>query len=362
MPLMHDRREQTPIRLHWILLLLATPALSCVFTTSAPADPAKTKPILVPTSQLSATYVLVGKLGVPLGEVVKVAGVVVEGPFKGYEGGPNLRIQRINGKTTPADIQIKLVPYFGKFDGERSNELDLPKLKMGKTYEFEGYETGGIVGIPRKAFDRAGVILQTCSDYFATYFVVIKGRQVEPIRFAPADFVGQFALLEGRAKSVNGRSFIVDDKWRLLVDPSAPWPADMEGKQVEAFGVVRVTADRNEFSMHSPITRLVRLEDQLGRKVQLRGQAWSMNGTWWFNYRGTDLYVENMEKLPGWSAERHGDFVQISGTLDQAIMPAIHAVSEETDPAPSKHFIVRNASWQPIDNVLSPERAIKDED
>ena len=67
------------------------------------------EPQEVPVDQLGKTYQLIGKLGVPLGDVVHVEGVVVEGKFKGYEGGPNLRVQRIDGKATQKNIQIQLL-------------------------------------------------------------------------------------------------------------------------------------------------------------------------------------------------------------------------------------------------------------
>lgn len=131
----------------------------------------------VPISELGRKFELVGKLHVPLGKIVLLEGIAVEGRFKGYEGGPNLRVQRIDGDYTQEDVQIVISPYWSKW-GEKTPHfgIALPKLEMGQTYEMEGYETGGFVGIPEKAYERAGVALQTSGHYFREYFVVFRAK------------------------------------------------------------------------------------------------------------------------------------------------------------------------------------------
>src|SRR5262245_756297 len=155
------------------------------------------KPQDVPLGRLGDKFRLIGKLGEPLGTVVTVHGFVAEGPFKGYEGGPNLRAQRINGTATQTDIQICLSPYFGKFGEKVGEEVGLPKLERGNTYEFEGYETGGFVGVPGRAYERAGIMIQTSGFYFRHELVVYKGKKIDPIVWSPADFVDREALIEG---------------------------------------------------------------------------------------------------------------------------------------------------------------------
>jgi hypothetical protein len=138
------------------------------------------EPQRVPVEQLGKTYQLIGKLGVPLGEVVQVEGVVVEGEFKGYEGGPNLRVQRINGKATQREIQIQIHPYFSEW-GKKSSAggYALPELETGKTHRMEGYETGHYVGIPAKAQENAGIAVQTTHHYFHTQLIVYKAKLIE---------------------------------------------------------------------------------------------------------------------------------------------------------------------------------------
>jgi hypothetical protein len=153
------------------------------------------EPQNIPVEQLGKSYQLVGKLHVPLGEIVHVQGVVVEGPHKGYEGGLNLRAQRIQGRATQQDIQISLRPYFTDW-GHQS----YPKLEMGKTYEMEGYEDGGYVGVPfRKAYENAGVVTdQIPGQYFRTQLVVYNAKRIEPLRFVVGRMIEETKQPDGR--------------------------------------------------------------------------------------------------------------------------------------------------------------------
>lgn len=300
--------------------------------------------------QLGTKFRLIGKLGQPLGEVVAVEGVVVEGPFKGYEGGPNLRVQRINSKATQEDVQIALSPYFLDF-----GEGDLPKLENGKTYAFEGYESGKFVGIPAEAYRRADLVLQTTGFYFHHRYIVYKATPIKPVAWSPADFIDREALLEGTAVSRDNKAYIDGPSWQLLTSTKA-WPKPFEGKTVEALGMVK-KSDADGFQLASGTTRLVKLADQLGRRVELRGRAWSVNDHWWYEYRGTKLYVEDLENLPGWkTAGARGDPIVITGILDEAELPDLDQITLKQDRDLRKYFIVRKAAWKRVDALLSPER------
>jgi hypothetical protein len=320
--------------------------------------------------QLGQGYRLVGKLHAPLGEVVQVEGVVVEGPFKGYEGGPNLRAQTIQGRVIQQDIQISIRPYFTEW-GKKGivGGQTLPKLEMGKTYEMEGYETGGYVGIPAEAYREAGMEIQTTRHYFQTQLVVYKAKLIEPLRFTPADFDGQHALLQGTARTRDHQSVMEGEGWRVLVAPKVAWPEPVEGKLIETYGLYNPDADlynpdkkQKPFALVDGTWRLVRLEDQLGQIVALRGCARSLNGVWWFHYRGTDLYVENMAELPGWTSENHWRPMVIRGTLDKAKLPRLDQVSLKADRDLKEYYIVRKASWEPLPELLGPERPIEDDE
>jgi hypothetical protein len=328
----------------WIVPIASAATLTIVSALNA-----QHKPIEVAIG--SDKYRLIGKLHEPLGTVLTLQGVIVEGPSKGSEGGPNIRVQRINGRATQEDIQIKLNKGWTNFN------VELPKLESGMSIELKGYETGKFVGTPEEALKALSLKPQVYNSLvFIHEFIYHHAKRIDKICFSPADFVDREVLIDGRAVSRDRKAFIAWDGWVLLVDENAPWPKGSEGKTAEGLGTVRKTDSPNSYRMEKGITRLVKLEDQLGRKVSLRGTAWSMNGQWWFNYRGTDLYVEHMEELPGWNAYLHGEAVCISGVLDEARLPRIDQISLKPDRDLKKYFIVRKASWKSIDRLLAPER------
>jgi len=120
--------------------------------------------------------------------------------------------------------------------------------------------------------------------------------------------------------------------------------------------VIRTTDTPGTYRLESGTARLVDLQDQLGSTLALRGIAWSLNGHWWFEYRGIDMYVENMQEMPGWCIDLHGRPIEITGLLEEATLPAIDQISLKSDRESKKYFIVRTPSWRPIDALLSPER------
>lgn len=310
-------------------------------------------PRRVLASELGDKCEVIGKLGVPLGKLVKIAGVVVEGHSKGYDSGLKLRVQRIDGAITQKFIQIRfdtnLVEYFGS---EKSAESVEPKL--GESIEFTGFETGGFAGPPYDLMKSARVLFQTSSFQFHTRFDATDCRLIKPIVYSPTDFVDRQALLSGTAKAIKDGPVIVGDGWELRVgkEKSRAWPSHMEGKQVEAFGTVRRGEDGKHWRMEGARLRLVRLEDQVGREVSLRGTAWSRNGKWWLDYRGTDVQVEQMASLPGWSSELHGEAVEISGVLGFSDFKSSEGETRNG-------YVIQKAKWKKIDGLLFPELAIE---
>ena len=307
--------------------------------------------------ELGKRYQLVGKLHVPLGAVVKVEGVVVDGPFKGNEGGPNLRIQRVGGRATQSDIQICVKEYFYEWGAKTLfGEVGLPKLENGKTYEMEGYETGGYEGTPGEAYEEANIHLQTTGFYFWEELVVYKAKEIEAVRFQPGDFEGEKALLGGIARSVGNTSYMMGKDWSVIVVTNRAWPSDIEGKEIETLGIYNPSVNPREYTLVDGTWHLVRLQDQLGRKVELRGRARSLNDVWWFHYRGVDLYVENIETLPGWSDDCHWRPMVIRGVLEKARLPSLDQISLKANRDMKEYFIVRKPEWEPLDALLSVER------
>lgn len=237
-------------------------------------------------------FELVGELGLKLGETATVEGLIVEGPQKGFEGDPNLIVQRINGRAIQQQVQISVSPYFGEFGKTSFDKKALPACKNGSTYRLRAYETGGFAGVPDGASKEAGIALQSPRFYFRNTLVVISGDQIEPIVWSPKDFADRDALLAGIAKNENGSPVIEGSPWKLLLTDADKWADEDIGKHVEVFGTVRATKSKQVFRVENCRASLIRLKDQVGRRVRLRGTARSLNNHWWFNYRGTDMLKE----------------------------------------------------------------------
>jgi len=96
-------------------------SMGCAQEKSAQTPAVSSSPQGIPLSEIGegGKYQLIGKLHQPLGKLCTLQGVAIEGQFKGYEGGPNLQVQRINGVATQELIQIRISPYFG-LKGEQS--------------------------------------------------------------------------------------------------------------------------------------------------------------------------------------------------------------------------------------------------
>lgn len=293
---------------------------------------------------------LVGKLGKKLGSLLTVQGVIVEGDSKGYADGPNLVVQVINDSFTQQLIQIPVSAYLGEF-GSRQ----LPVLKYGATYRLRVYETGEFVGRPSDAYREAGIILQTTGFYFQNRLIVISAKKIDPIEWSPVIFLGRNALLSGIAKNENDTAVIQTPAWKLKLTGAPKWSDSEIGKLAEVYGKPRETETKGVYLIENGEPRLVRLEDQLGKTVKLRGIAISTNEYWWFNYRDTDLYIEKMEELPGWTAENHFGPMEITGVLEQADLPDIDQITVVDKPDLKKYYIVRKASWKPVARLLTPE-------
>jgi hypothetical protein len=310
-------------------------------------EPPATPTVDVPIQQLGKQFRLLGKLGLPLGDVARVQGLVVKGPGKGFEDGLNVRVFRINGEATQQFIQIKLSDYYGR---------DEIPVQPGTTCELEGFETGGYVGTPAEAAKRGGVVAQTASHHFVHLFKVIQATEIKLQPFTPADFLGREMLVQGQAVSEGGSAYIVGNKWKLLVDNGTPWPKNSEGKTIEARGVIRTigktTTYRLENGGKGNNARLVNLADQVGKVVTLRGSIVDKNGEYTFRYRGQLLQVDGLKTLVAQASLIHE--AQVSGTLD-AVRVTAELPTGATETRSS--YIIRKATLKPTDALLAIERA-----
>ncbi len=332
--------------------------IACAAITSRAGDPPAPKlPQGVPVDELNRfgnpAYVLLGKTHEPLGKVLDLEGFIVDEPGKGSDDGPNIRVQRINGRPTQEYVQIHLQDALPEFPSLPI----VPKVETGKTYKLRGYETGGYLGIPSAALKEMGTFSQFSNHHFYTEFIFYRTTRIKPIEFAPSDFIDHAARIEGRAMTVAGKGCIQRGDWSLLVRADAPWPDWMEGKSVEARGVIRRGPDARTFRMENGEGRLVKLEDQVGREVELRGTLYQRHKHWLMSYRGETLYVDDLEKLPRLDTEEFWGPVAIRGTLYRDQRPDESKFGIEEDPDMKEYFVVRSRSWQPTDALLSPEKA-----
>jgi len=315
---------------------------------------------------------VIGALGKPLGTIVTLKGVLINYFSKRRDSGPNIIVQTINDSAIQSTIQIP-VWAFRAIDGERP----IDKLNFGDTYLFKGFETGEYVGTPRSVIENMlsspkeaiydtvdgkvnvivpGYLPQSSPYHFQNRLMAIKWEKIDPITPSPAQFVENNALLQGIAVNENGQGIIKHAGWTLILTGHEKWADDIIGKNVEAYGVVRSTTTKNAYKLETTRAGLSNLADMVGQPVKLRGKAISLNGYWWFNYRGTDIYVENMEKLAGWSINNHYRMMEISGMLKQAILPRIDQITLKRHPDKKLCYIVKKASWRPIE-LLLPEIA-----
>jgi hypothetical protein len=309
----------------------------------------------VPIFNLGDRFELIGELGVKLGETATVEGTIVEGRFKGYEGGPNLVVAVVNGKRTQHLIQVPISPYFGEFGKANFDGKPNPKCDIGSTYRLRVYETGEFVGVPSDAYREAGIGLQTTGFYFRNSLRVISGEKIDAIECHPNDFLDRDALLSGFAKNELGAPTIVSSTWKLILADAAVWSDAEIGKCAEVFGTIRTTEAENTYRVEKCRARLTSLDDQLGKRVALRGTARSRNGHWWFNYRGTDMYVDGMNNLPNWTADNHWRPIEVTGVLEQDALPRIDQISLKSDRDLATYFVVRHPKWTPVDELLTPE-------
>ena len=311
---------------------------------------------------------MIGELGVKLGTTITVEGRIVEGPSKGYEGGPNLLVNTINDSAIQEIIQIPITPYWGEFgekvkiisrksSSDEFGEFALPEVIIGKTYRFRVYDTGEYVGRPWDAYKEAKIILQTSGFYFKNELVVISGEMIKEIECKPSDFVNRKALISGVSKNIKDTAYITDSNWSLKIIGVQKWNKSELDKEVEVYGKIMETNNKNTYYVENVEPRLLHLEDMEYKTVILRGQARSMNGDWWFNYRGENIFVEKMNLLPDWTGDNHFRAIEISGVLKPIDAKDIDKNEIENNRYCNGDYIIVNPSWKPIDGLLTPEIA-----
>lgn len=111
--------------------------------------------------------IVVGSLGVPLGEVLTIEGIAADENYtkrRADSGDILLRVQTVNGKA----LKHEAIFPFSPFEG-----AEMTKPSAGMRFKYVGYETGGFSGIPEGAFAYVPRV-PTSGYYFTTSFVVLR--------------------------------------------------------------------------------------------------------------------------------------------------------------------------------------------
>jgi hypothetical protein len=150
--------------------------------------------------------------------------------------------------------------------------------------------------------------------------------------------------------------------WTIIVNDETPWPKGVAGKKVETLGMYNRFPgnDLDRYLLIDGSWRPVRLADQLGEKVELRGTINGASRRFGFLFRDIQMYIDNLTELPEWTEKLWDRPVIVRGVLEKAKLPRMvpDGVSDKGEVA--EHYIIRKATIEPIDSLLAPERVVLD--
>jgi hypothetical protein len=111
---------------------------------------------------------VIGRLGQPLGHVVRIEGAAVESTYqrgKGQERTLFFRVTTVEGRALPKPVVIELGFFSASIE---------QKLPPGERRAFLGYETGCFGGLPDEATPHLSAPPAMTGYGFTTEFVVLK--------------------------------------------------------------------------------------------------------------------------------------------------------------------------------------------
>ena len=144
------------------VLLLAVAATFTVVAAQSPRNAPPADPLTI--DEINQRGVM-GRLGHPLGTIVRVTGRTVDGDqlrLKEFSGKTVLQIERVDGKLLSSPM---LFPFQAFLD-----MIDDPAA--GRRFEYIGYETGAFTGRPQGTFDHVPPIPSTAWR-FSTSFEIL---------------------------------------------------------------------------------------------------------------------------------------------------------------------------------------------
>jgi len=301
----------------------------------------------VPFHEVGTRFRLLGALGEPFGKTVTIRGVVIPDPAK--EFGPTFLVRQVDGNATQKSLIIQL-----KCDDE---------LVIGQDYELTGHELGGYQGVPS---ERMLIVIPAGHGLsYKSEFVVDSVSKIKPITFRPSDFLGRECLFAGIAERVkegaSSEDLIRGDGWTIVYPLG--FTDDAVGKLVEIRGRFRPRLGEPATfeSLVGARWRLVALNDQINREVELRGIACRLNeNAWYLEYRGTSIYVEGLGNQALGIKFKAGDSIVVRGTLTRRRFPRLgenRNVNPENEHR--EEYVVVDAKTDRSDQLLAEERVFR---
>lgn len=287
------------------------------------------------------------QLGLPLGTPVTVTGVLIESLSKGE--GTTLLVQKINGKQTQRQIQIRV--NFLISSGYLNRDV---YLEHGRTFECSGFETGKYVGIPFAIQAQVFKGFPEPDFQFKNELWIAKASPAEIIRWNPAELVGKVSILSGISKNNLQKPVISGIDWDIELVGKSEWEDAELGKQWEVLGIVSDTDIPGFYKVTPQYLNLSNLEEQLGKSVALRGIAMRRNNKWWFRYKGMEIDIPAMQSISDWKEDFHRTPILVNGTLSKESVPMKESLGRNEEAA-HEHYVIREATWSRIDYLLSPE-------
>jgi hypothetical protein len=145
------------MRVILLAAILFAPFLAC---SHAAEKVERTSPTEIKATDILETVNIIGRLGVPLGQIVRVEGKVISGPKKGGVRDIFFSVQKVNGKALPEPQTFRIGPAYG--------ELDRSKMESKTT--FYCFESGEFTGLPEEVFKYIPRP-QTTDFHFKTFLV-----------------------------------------------------------------------------------------------------------------------------------------------------------------------------------------------
>jgi hypothetical protein len=276
-------------------------------------------------------HIILDDVKIPHGTVITIEGRSYNERRSRFNFAPaSLTAMKVDGKATQCDLEVQLVTT-----GEANHPTpeDLRRFKSGECYEVRG----------RLANARFNGTQNVC------VVEVISFKSIPQIVLTCRDFVDRDVVFEGTAGPA-GKLLRADEAIRI--DGVKAWPESVQGKAIMVRGKLRRA--ETDWRLERATWTFLELEDQVGQTVSLEGSLWSLNGHWWFAYRGKRLYL-TMPAGPvmTFRSDDHGRPIRVTGLLLQQLRPALNQISLKTDRDLVRTFVVRGTRFEFLDDRAS---------